>query len=157
MSSVIHLSIKANHTSYKSESDVQNLMKSLEFPTVFSARAFMWCLVFIHRSICLGLPISNAQLGSWISQFGHHMKKCGNPHKPAPFVFDPNKPYKGRATNYNEVGAWITNRSLSEHTLGFALCWNDAIKARMDYNINKTDHNWTQFNKKLTAAKTPCW
>jgi hypothetical protein len=110
---------------------------------------FTWTLVMIHRKIALGTKVPDDKIGSYIQQYGSHFLKCGTPHKPQPFHFDPTKSYSGRNITYHELTAWIMGPRFAPNSHGYAKRWDAAIK--------RTDTTWTEFKTKMEVARKPYW
>ncbi|KAI4692872.1 uncharacterized protein J4E88_001242 [Alternaria novae-zelandiae] len=102
-------------------------------------------------SIALGLNIPDSHLGSWIWQYGKHIHACGMPHTPAPFNYDPNLNYGGRAITYRELTAWIMNPKFSTVSKEYAQRWDLAIEALIDHNRHRSDFHWAAFRFRVIA------
>ena len=146
-----------NSISYRQEESLTKLQMSFGYPESSNVNMFVWCLVSLHRRIALGLNIPDSHLGSWIWQYGKHIHACGMPHTPAPFNYDPNLNYGGRAITYRELTAWIMNPKFSTVSKEYAQRWDLAIEALIDHNRHRSDFHWAAFRAKLLAAKTPFW
>ncbi|KAI2486325.1 hypothetical protein Ptr902_00458 [Pyrenophora tritici-repentis] len=144
--------------------EIVELIRGCQFsPGEKVTSVFLWCLVRLHRRIALGNQISDANLGSWIKQYGNHLSRCGTPYNPAgrTFAFDPSKPYSGMSFTYNTLTAWLLNPRFGDdrRKSQFVKEWDDAIDAHIQYNVARGDENkdkaWFTFRERMKAASKP--
>lgn len=132
---------------------------------MFKHSVFLWALVSLHRRKVLGYAIPDDRMACWIWQFGQHLlvycKPWSNPH-PSPFKYDDkklleyNKNYPNGTLTFNRLTQWILNPSMKADGIWigqYASLWDQAIDAQIQFQLDKTDENWRNFQAKMEVAR----
>lgn len=134
-------------------------------PTKLLPQVFLRCLVYLHRSLLLKGVIPNKQLPCWIWHFSNHLlANCKPVGRLVPFNYDPTKlleyqakyPKAANSLTYDRLTRMTMNPNMRYNNfsaLKFAAQWDEAIDARMVYQMSRNDKNWSIWVAKMEAVR----
>jgi hypothetical protein len=144
--------------------DVQVIARRFGFPVNdLRPNVFAWAIVSLQRRVVLGLQIPEEQLGCWLWQFGMYLKDCLGRNPPARsgrFNYDEKRfpEYKAaglKRVAFHTLTAWTYNNDFHKGGIGirgYARQWDDAIDARMQYELTGATSDWANFDRHMQAV-----